>query len=203
MLVRFAALPDPARRHDVRDELLRDLVRDAGVACATLTVVRRCAACGGVNHGKLEVVEALEAGLHVSVSYAAGLVYVAVGSQGPVGVDVESVEALGRAPVADVLLSPSERASAVPWSSRALAHAWVRKEALLKATGYGLAVAPSSFGVPLPGAAPTGRTAPGGPLHDVVAHAVWHELADLPDPDLVGCAVELPRSGPRRSRSLR
>lgn len=201
MLVRFAAVPDPARRHDVRDELLRDVLRDAGVDRSTLTVVHRCAACGGVNHGKPEIVEALEAGLHVSVSYSAGLVCAAVGSQGPVGVDVESVSALGRAPVADVLLSPSERGSAVPWSSHALARTWVRKEALLKATGYGLAVAPSSFAVPLPDAVPAGATVTAGPLRDVVAHAVWHDLADLPDPDLVGCVVELPpRSGPRRSR---
>jgi 4'-phosphopantetheinyl transferase len=59
------------------------------------------------------------------------------------GVDVESVAAFRAPGIAEVLLHPGERASA----PRDLATTWVRKEALLKAAGCGLATDPRSVQV--------------------------------------------------------
>lgn len=130
------------------------------------TPVRRCLTCGAAGHGKPELPAALAAGLHVSVSTAPGLVAAAVCDTGPVGVDVESVAAVAAAPVADVLLHPREPSPAHP---RALARTWVRKEALLKATGHGLVVAPSALVLSAPDEPPALLLAPPylGPLDDV------------------------------------
>lgn len=118
---------------------------------------RRCRTCGGTGHGKPELPSALAAGLHVSVSSAPGLLAVALSDEGPVGVDVESVGAVAAAPVADVLLHPREPAPAAPGH---LARTWVRKEAVLKATGHGLVVAPSELAVSGPDERPALLLAP-------------------------------------------
>uniref|UniRef100_UPI000A3F72D0 4'-phosphopantetheinyl transferase family protein n=1 Tax=Cellulosimicrobium cellulans TaxID=1710 RepID=UPI000A3F72D0 len=148
---------------------------------------------GATGHGKPELAAALAAGLHVSVSTAPGLLAVAVSDEGPVGVDVESVAAVGAAPVADVLLHPREAAA----GPRALARTWVRKEALLKATGHGLVVPPAELVVAGPDEPPALLLAPPwlgvGPADQLT-------LRDLADADLaslgrdhVGAVAVLPR----------
>lgn len=100
--------------------------------------------------------------LATSLSHAEGLVAIAVSSTGPVGIDIEPG---GRAGEMDELAArvchPNELASLPAQPSRdrgrALLSLWVRKEALLKAAGIGLAVemdrfeAPPDRLLPLPG----------------------------------------------------
>ena len=110
-----------------------------------------CPLCGSDRHGR-PVVTAVD-GVRppqVSIAHAGDRVVVALTMTGPVGVDVERVSATPDG-VADVAWSPAERAALdlqpEGRSSEARARVWVRKEAVLKATGYGLAVAPSSLTV--------------------------------------------------------
>jgi 4'-phosphopantetheinyl transferase len=90
----------------------------------------------------------------VSVAHTAARLAVAV-ADSPCGVDVEDVAAVARSPVAAVLLAPAERDPTGTASSAArLARTWVRKEAVLKATGHGLAVDPARLVLGGPDAAP-------------------------------------------------
>ena len=57
-------------------------------------------------------------------------------TNGPVGVDVERLDAFRAHEVADVLLHPAETVA----TTEEVATTWVRKEALLKAWGHGLTV---------------------------------------------------------------
>ncbi|MGW5424725.1 4'-phosphopantetheinyl transferase family protein [Streptomyces sp. NPDC003943] len=88
-----------------------------------------------------------------SLSHSGELVAVALSLQAPVGVDVERVpEPSAELPLP--VLSPAERAEydKVPEPERAAAFAtyWVRKEAVLKATGEGLRVDPARLTVAAP-----------------------------------------------------
>jgi len=98
---------------------------------------------------------------HTSLSHADDAVAVAVAGRGPVGVDLEAMaRAVQMEEIAAAVLHPSERAAldACDASARdaALLALWVRKEALLKAAGIGLAremhgfAAPVATPVPLP-----------------------------------------------------
>ena len=73
--------------------------------------------------------------MHVSLSRTPGLVVAAVSTAGPVGVDVEEVGRAAFPGFDDVAAHPQE-GSGDPTVS------WVRKEAVLKATGWGLAIDP-------------------------------------------------------------
>ncbi len=156
----------------------------------TGTLVRRCRTCGGTDHGKPEVAAALAAGWHVSVAHTATRLAVAV-ADAPCGVDVEDVAAVGRAPVAAVLLAPDEapRSQDRP-DAEALARVWVRKEALLKATGHGLAVEPSRITLGPPGEAPAllRWDGPGPRPH----RTVWFESVLAEAPRALVAAVALP-----------
>jgi len=110
-----------------------------------------CPLCGSDRHGR-PVVGAVD-GVpppQVSLAHAGDRVVVALSTTGPVGVDVERVTATPDG-VADVAWSAAERATLdlhpEGRSPAARARVWVRKEAALKATGYGLAVDPSSLTV--------------------------------------------------------
>lgn len=130
--------------------MLATVLHDAGVEAAEpVDVVRRCVVCGSTAHGKPEVAAALAAGVHVSLAHTRSYSYVAA-ARGPVGVDVEHVDAVGAHPVADVLLSRAEIAAGHPLDAESLTRTWARKEALLKATGHGLHVPPSGVTLTLP-----------------------------------------------------
>ena len=98
--------------------------------------------------------------VHLSLTRSGGYVAVAVSLAGPVGIDIERVEAVARAPLEDVALSPLERARASGAAGRSLVGAadlagiWCAKEAILKATGDGLRVDPRDLTLARP-------TAPG------------------------------------------
>ncbi|OUE20411.1 hypothetical protein BFL34_01226 [Clavibacter michiganensis] len=115
---------DRAARTAAGRAALRALAAElVGADPADVTVRARCATCGGA-HGRpvLGGSRALD-GLHASVAHAGALVVVAVGADGPIGVDAE----------------PRDR-EAPPGTTLA---EWVRIEAVLKADGRGLAVDPS------------------------------------------------------------
>lgn len=99
--------------------------------------------------------------VQTSLSHADGAVAVAMARHGHVGIDIEAMaRAAQMDEIADAVLHPSERAAVAALSAheraRALLALWVRKEALLKAAGIGLAremhgfQAPEASPVPLP-----------------------------------------------------
>lgn len=94
-----------------------------------------------------------------SLSHSDGLIALAASLRGPIGVDIEPLaRAAEMAEIAGSVAHPREMAalSMLPESQRAagLLALWVRKEALLKAAGIGLAQPMASFegppGTPLP-----------------------------------------------------
>jgi 4'-phosphopantetheinyl transferase len=105
-----------------------------------------CATCGE-PHGKPSVARPSGAiGWQVSLAHAGSRVVVGASTAGSVGVDVERVDGLRFAEFPDVAVSEDQAAAVADLAAgdrdRAAATAWVRKEALLKATGEGLAVDP-------------------------------------------------------------
>jgi 4'-phosphopantetheinyl transferase len=146
---RLAGLGHPELRASFATSrlLLRLLVAElADVQPSTIRFGYTCPHCGEA-HGR-PVVRAPEAAarFHVSLSHAGARVVVAATEEGPVGVDVERTAAVDFAGFDAVALTAVERdriADLHP-ADRSLARAmtWVRKEALLKATGTGLMVDP-------------------------------------------------------------
>ncbi|GAB3734320.1 hypothetical protein GCM10028862_17410 [Luteimonas pelagia] len=94
-----------------------------------------------------------------SLSHADGCCAVAVASAGPVGIDIEPADRASVMPgIAERVCHPVDAAELAPlvqpaWSAALLA-LWVRKEALLKAAGVGLAREMSSFPAPRDGRLP-------------------------------------------------
>ncbi|GAA3386039.1 4'-phosphopantetheinyl transferase family protein [Cryptosporangium minutisporangium] len=117
-----------------------------GVAPERLAVSRSCPDCDR-PHGRPALPVA---GWECSVSHSGDRVAVAIGRTGPLGVDVELVERRGDVDVRDLVLSATEQASPDD-----LVTYWVRKEAVLKATGEGLRVGLTQVVVSAPDVAPT------------------------------------------------
>ena len=121
-------------------ELLRaEVGRVLGIPAAEVWLSRSCGQCGSSEHGRPVV---LPQGKHpppfVSLSRAGPVAAVAVSDFGPVGVDVERLDATSFAGYGEVALHEREVASTI----EAGAVTWVRKESLLKATGHGLSIDP-------------------------------------------------------------
>lgn len=112
---------------------------------STLCFDRRCRHCGHQLHGKPRLVGAP---VHFSITHAADRVLLAVCPDHEVGIDVEPAAA-AVAGVADFLLHPTEQDA----DPAEFVRLWVRKEAILKATGHGLTTPMTSFAA---------RTAPDG-----------------------------------------
>lgn len=100
--------------------------------------------------------------IRTSLSHAEGLIALAVSGSGPVGVDIEPADRAADMPeIAARVCHPGELDALAglpdPGRARALLSLWVRKEALLKAAGIGMAVemdafqAPAGRMLPLPG----------------------------------------------------
>lgn len=153
----------------------------AGVSPTEIDVTARCATCGG-PHGPAEVRGPFPGPPpFVSMSRTNSWVLTAVGDVGPIGVDVEAVALAAFEGFASVALHPEEAASDP--ADRAVM--WVRKEAALKATRYGLTVDPRTIRVSAADQAPEvidwGELAP---AEEPV------ELVDLsPDADHAGCVA--------------
>ncbi|WP_436766136.1 4'-phosphopantetheinyl transferase family protein [Streptomyces sp. URMC 123] len=137
------------------------LARQLGTGPGAVRLHTRCAGCGG-PHGKPRPVGAA-AGWELSVSHSGDRVMVAITEGVPLGLDVERLPApeAGRDAAdddpaeAELTLTPGERAAlaALPPRDRPRAFLtyWTRKEAVLKATGDGLAVPMTDFSVSAPG----------------------------------------------------
>ena len=113
-----------------------------------------CPRCGR-PHGRPVVAGPHAAvGWQVSLSHTGPQVMVAATDAGPVGVDVERSAATGFEGFDSVALTHAERTEVercVPAArARARAVYWARKEAVLKATGHGLAVDPAGVEVSAP-----------------------------------------------------
>lgn len=123
-------------------ELLRaEAARFHAVPPQQIVVVHDCPRCGSDEHGRPRLLPtaSLRSPAYVSLARAGDLSVVAITDAGPVGVDVEAEGAAEAAEVHEVALHPDER-----MAPRAdLTRTWVRKEALLKAYGLGLAVDPA------------------------------------------------------------
>jgi 4'-phosphopantetheinyl transferase len=128
------------------------------VAPADVRLDRSCPRCGE-QHGRPRPADGAD--LDVSVSHSAELVAVAVTrvsagglARRSVGVDVEREVPLAGQELDDIVLSPAERLAFDALDGQARQQAffryWVRKEAVLKATGDGLAVSPAELTVSAP-----------------------------------------------------
>jgi 4'-phosphopantetheinyl transferase len=135
---------NPAR-YTTAHALLRTAVAErVGGPAQAVVFERTCATCGSHRHGKPTV--AGHHDLSVSLSYAGGLAVVALSRAGEVGVDVEVVDDSDFEGFNVVTLDPSEAPALDALTgeplARARAQVWARKEAVLKASGHGLAVDP-------------------------------------------------------------
>ena len=121
-------------------QLLRaEVGRVVGIAATEVRLSRSCRECGSSRHGRPVVLPMGEGPSPcVSLARAGAVVVVAVSECGPVGVDIESLDAPRFAGFDDVALHEHEAATTI--EARALT--WVRKESLLKAAGVGLNVDP-------------------------------------------------------------
>lgn len=110
----------------------RTLAELTGVAPAELEFVRSCEHCGHPAHGRPRLAAG---GLSFNLSHSGDRVLLAVCDTGQVGVDVE---ATGRdiTRLARRVLHPADPRPA----AGDLLRIWVRKEAIVKASGHGLAL---------------------------------------------------------------
>ena len=190
---------------DSRDQFVtaRALLRlvlapEIHVPPSRVALVARCQRCGSGRHGKPRL---LDAGLPLafSLTHVGGCVAIATTPGRAVGVDVEIAhdrtdperEALAAAALAPQELAAYRRIPADD-RGRAMAVWWSRKEAVLKATGDGLAVPPSRVLVSEPGspAALLGSDADGDSAAVLAPGSA--RLYDLRhDPGYVGCVAVL------------
>ncbi|QYF72478.1 4'-phosphopantetheinyl transferase superfamily protein [Cryobacterium sp. PAMC25264] len=191
------AVGDRAETRAGDHALLAGMVaRLTGAAAASVVLTRRCPHCGASDHGPLRVrIPGFPAVVpRVSLARAGGRLALAVTAAGPVGIDLESLADLARAPLHDVALSPAEAATLATLrpaaaAEAALANIWTTKEAVLKAAGLGLRVDPRELTVTLE---PAGR--PDGPSpRPSDRRTVSWPRAPFPDTDVQLWPVAAPR----------
>jgi 4'-phosphopantetheinyl transferase len=147
---------------------------------SSLRFDRTCTTCGA-PHGRPVLVGS--AGLEVSLSRSHDFVAVAISTALPVGIDIESIQAVSFAGFPDAALHPDEREALDTTSPRRLrrrAVTWVRKEAALKSLGIGLRRDPAGLRTP-PSGIPTDLLGDGAD-NQVTAMVTVHDLA-LPWPE--------------------
>jgi 4'-phosphopantetheinyl transferase len=151
----YARSADRARFVGGRVLARRAVAADLGCEPHEVRLAARCTVCGG-PHGRPRVLGLGEGLLNLSIAHAGERVLVAVARGCAVGVDVERIGPFEDLATAEAgVLAAAERAvlAALPASARGAAFFgyWTRKEALLKATGQGLAIEPATVHVTPPG----------------------------------------------------
>ncbi|WP_158251218.1 4'-phosphopantetheinyl transferase superfamily protein [Cryobacterium sp. Y11] len=134
----------------------------------------------------------------MSLSRAGDTVAVAVSLFGPIGVDIESVSAVGRAGFDDVAFNAVERSALqavhVGERDRVRAMLWTSKEAVLKLSGEGLTVDPRELSVGWDeGGASVVLTWPSASIDVSQVHLASFDAA----PGLVGTVAVLGPTAPR------
>jgi 4'-phosphopantetheinyl transferase len=195
--------PEDRARYVAAHALLRLLVaRTWRIEPASVGVTSLCSRCRGAHGRPIVTPPRGRPALHVSVAHAGDRVVVAATQIGPVGVDVEEDSGARFAGFADVALAASERRVLARLPSdqqmRGGTRLWVRKEAVLKATGDGLSVDPREVVV-------SGPTQEPGLLawRDGQIAPSMVQLTDLElGPGYAACAALLgPRAAPVRMRN--
>ena len=122
------------------DLLRAEAARLHHVAVERIVLGHECDRCGSDDHGRPRLLPtaSVRHPAHVSLARAGDLSVVALTAAGPVGIDVEATDAAGFTGFDDVALHADESVRTAAERTRL----WVRKEALLKAYGLGLAVDP-------------------------------------------------------------
>ncbi|WP_258191115.1 4'-phosphopantetheinyl transferase superfamily protein [Arthrobacter sp. PAMC25284] len=110
----------------------RAVAAELGIEPRSVELDRRCEHCGA-DHGRPRVPGS---GLHLSIAHAGDVAGVAITRAGRIGLDVEPEAGGGVRDVAAQLLGDGERAA----TPADLLRYWVRKEALVKATGDGIGI---------------------------------------------------------------
>lgn len=190
-------------RYVAAHALLRLLIaRRWGVDPASVEVSATCTRCSG-PHGRPTVMSPPGRGtLHVSIAHAGDRVVVAATDLGPVGVDVEVDSCADFAGFDGVSLASSEQRELARLSSgqqlTGRTQMWVRKEAVLKATGDGLSVDPRQVIVSPPPEPPRLVAWQNGSVDPSLVHLTQLQLGS----GYAACAALLgPRTAPVRLRN--
>jgi 4'-phosphopantetheinyl transferase len=154
---RFGQDADRARYLVARALARTVLSAHLGIPPREITFSTVCRHCGG-PHGKPAVAGASKP-VELSISHSGERVVLAVARDVPLGVDVERLESrVNPAGLIKRTLSGPERdlLATVPEADRTVAFLtyWTRKEALLKATGHGLAISPAHLTLTAPDVPP-------------------------------------------------
>lgn len=136
---------------------------------ASLRFDRTCTTCGA-GHGRPVLVGSRD--VEVSLSRCDDWVAVAISTALPVGIDIESIQAVRFPGFPDVALHPDERDVVEPSTDmhlRRRAVSWVRKEAALKSLGIGMRRDPAGLRTP-PSGIPTDLLGDGAARVTVTVH---------------------------------
>jgi 4'-phosphopantetheinyl transferase len=154
-----------------------------GLNAVDVGLVSHCPRCGPGDHGQPRIAE--DAGLFVSLCHAGTWAGVTITRAGPVGLDLELVDALTPLASGDAkeVLSAGEQEwwqhISAAQKVATLAAVWTRKEALLKAAGTGFQTDPQDLTLSAPGLEPRllswrGRhSAPAAVLVDVTPDRLY------------------------------
>ena len=172
--------------------LVRTLLAELlGEAPADVAIERHCVRCGSGDHGKPRLADR-SAGLHFSLAHSGPHVVVAVSRAGPVGIDVERLRPKSDyRPLYRRTLTADEAAAFHAAGARPhdFLRTWVRKEAVTKAVGTGIATPFHTFAVSGPEELGALLTWPDDP--SLVDHTT---VLDLPgDPDRPAAVAILAR----------
>ncbi|KQQ96203.1 hypothetical protein ASF72_19105 [Arthrobacter sp. Leaf141] len=156
-LSRFRRSGDRARFATATVLTRRAVAVELGIEPRSVELDRRCERCGA-DHGRPRVPGS---GLHLSIAHAGDVAGVAVTRVGRVGLDIESHSGDSVDDFADQVLGHGERAE----GPGDLLRYWVRKEALVKATGDGIGIGLPHVVVSRPSEPPRLIRYPGRRLH--------------------------------------